>query len=252
MYPELSGKNALVTGAARGFGRAIAIRLAREGITVVVNYRRSKSDAQSVVDEITGFGGRAIALRGDVGDEESLDRLFEGIASELGRLDILVSNAAFGIPGAVMEATRKYWDITMSNSAYSLPALAQRAVPLMPEGWGRIISMTSHGGQRALEAYGLMGAAKGALESLTRALAIELAPKGILVNGILAGVTDTKSLRSIPDAEKLLRYVEQRTPLGRLVLPEDVADVAAFLCSDQARMICGHFIVVDGGMSAQA
>ncbi len=252
MYPELAGKQALVTGAARGFGKAIALRLAKEGVTVVVNYRRSKSDAQAVVDEIASLGGKAISLRGDVGDDEALDKLFEGIKSELGSLDIVVSNAAFGIPGAVMESTRKYWDLTMSSSAYSLPALAQRAVPLMPDGWGRIISMTSHGGQKALEAYGLMGAAKGALESLTRALAVELAPKGILVNGILAGVSDTKSLRSVPDAEKLLRYVEERAPLKRLVQAEDVADVAAFLCSDQARMICGQFIVVDGGLSILA
>jgi enoyl-[acyl-carrier protein] reductase III len=252
MYPELNGKHALVTGAARGFGKAIALRLAKEGVTVVVNYRRSKSDAQSVVEEIETLGGKAISLRGDVGDDNALDTLFEGIKSELGRLDILVSNAAFGIPGSVMESTRKYWDLTMSSSAYSLPALAQRAVPLMPNGWGRIISMTSHGGQKALEAYGLMGAAKGALESLTRALAVELAPKGILVNGILAGVSDTKSLRSVPDAEKLLRYVEERAPLKRLVQAEDVADVAAFLCSDQARMICGQFIVVDGGLSILA
>lgn len=252
MYPELSGRHALVTGAARGFGRAIAIRLAGEGATVAVNYRRSKSDAQAVVDEITASGGKAIALRADVGDDEALDRMFAEIRTQLGHLDIVVSNAAFGIPGAVMESTRKYWDLTMSNSAYSLPALAQRAVPLMPEGWGRIISMTSHGGQKALEAYGLMGAAKGALESLTRALAIELAPMGILVNGVLAGVSDTKSLRSIPDAEKLLEHVKGRTPLGRLVTPEDIADVVAFLCSDQARMICGQFITVDGGMSAMA
>ncbi len=252
MYPELDGKNALVTGAARGFGRAIAIRLAREAVTVVVNYRRSKSDAQSVVEEIIASGGKAIALRADVGDDEALDRMFEEIKSQIGRLDIVVSNAAFGIPGAVMESTRKYWDLTMSSSAYALPALAQRAVPLMPEGWGRIISMTSHGGQKALESYGLMGAAKGALESLTRTLAIELAPKGILVNGILAGVSDTKSLRSLPIAEGLLRYAEQRTPVGRLVTPEDIADVVAFLCSDQARMICGQFITVDGGMGILA
>lgn len=165
MHCKLSGKNALVTGAARGFGRSIALRLARDGATVVVNYRRSKSDAQSVVEEIEAIGGKAIALRGDVGDDQSLDRMFEKIKSELGFLDILVSNAAFGVPGKVMESTERYWDITMASSARSLVSLSQRAVPLMRDNWGRIISITSEGGTRVLEGYGLVGAAKGALES---------------------------------------------------------------------------------------
>jgi enoyl-[acyl-carrier protein] reductase III len=249
MYLDLKDKNALVTGAARGFGRAIALKLAENGATVVVNYRRSKTDALNVVQEIEQHGGRAIALRGDVGDDDSLDRLFEGIKSELGSLDIVVSNAAFGVPGTIMESSKRYWDITMASSARSLVNLAQRAVPIMPEGWGRIISITSEGGTRVLEGYGLVGAAKGALEALTRGLAAELAPRGILVNGIMAGVADTKSFRSIPGAEKMLQKAIERTPVGRVVEPQDVADVVAFLCSENARMICGQFIVVDGGLS---
>jgi enoyl-[acyl-carrier protein] reductase III len=249
MYSELNGKNVLVTGAARGFGRAIALRLASDGATIVVNFRRSKSDAQEVVEEIERLGAKAIALRGDVGDDDSLDRMFEGIKSELGSLDIVVSNAAFGVPGSVLDSTKRYWDITMSASARSLVSLAQRAVPLMPEKWGRLISITSEGGTRVLDGYGLVGAAKGALESLTRSLAVELAPRGILVNGIMAGVADTKSFRSIPGAEAMLQKAIDRTPVGRVVEPKDVADVVAFLCSDEARMICGQFIVVDGGLS---
>lgn len=249
VYQELSGKHALVTGATRGFGRAIAVRLADEGVAVVVNYRRSKSDAQAVVDEIEKRGGRAIAIRGDVGDEESLDRMFEAIQGELGRLDILVANAAFGVPGPVLEATAKHWDVTMAASARSLLDLAKRALPLMPAGWGRIISITSEGAQRALPGYGIVGAAKGALEALTRTLAVELAPRGILVNGVMAGLSDTKSFRAVPGAEEALREAKARTPVGRIVEPEDVAKVVAFLASDQASMICGQFIVVDGGRS---
>jgi enoyl-[acyl-carrier protein] reductase III len=252
MYPELNGKHALVTGAARGFGRAIAMRLAAEGATVVVNYRRSKTDANNVVGEIEAAGGKAIALRGDMGNEESLDRLFEEIAEQLGRLDILVANAAFGIPGPLMNSTSKHWDVTMSSSARSLLDLTKRAVPLMTSDHKRIVSITSSGGHRVLARYGLMGIAKGALESLTRSLAVELAPQGILVNGVLAGVADTKSLRSIPGVEDLLDSAEKHTPVGRLVLPEDVADAVTFLVSDQARMICGHFVVVDGGYEVLA
>jgi enoyl-[acyl-carrier protein] reductase III len=220
-------------------------------VAVVVNYRRSKTEALSVVDEIHAIGGTAIALRGDVGSEESLDRLFESIRSEFGNLDILVSNAAFGIPGNLMDATSHYWEVTMASSAWSLLGLAQRAVPMM-KGWGRIISLTSSGGQRVLPSYGLMGVAKSALEALTRGLAVDLAQSGILVNGVLAGVSDTKSLHSIPGADELLRHSVEKTPLGRAVTAEDVADVVAFLCSNQARMICGQFIVVDGGLGILA
>ncbi len=247
MYPELKGKSALVTGAARGFGRAIAIRLAQEGAEVVVNYRRSMTDAQKVVDEITSAGGAAIALRADIGNEESLDKMFESIKHELKHLDIVVANAAFGVPGNLMTTTSRYWDVTLASSARSLLNLAQKAVPLMQNNWGRIISITSDGGQRVIPGYGVVGPAKAALESLTRGLAYELAGRGIVVNGVLAGLADTKSSRSIPGADKVIEHAKFHTPAGRIVEPEDVARVVAFLASDEAKMICGQFIVVDGG-----
>jgi enoyl-[acyl-carrier protein] reductase III len=247
MYPELSGKHALVTGAARGFGRAIAINLARHGVKVVVNYRRSMTDAQQTVDAIRSIGGEAIAIRADVGRQDSLEKLFSAIKAEWGHLDIVVANAAFGVPGNLMDATAKYWDITMASSARSLIDLARLAVPLMTMNYGRIISITSDGGQKVIPGYGVVGAAKAALESLTRGLAYELAPKGILVNGILAGLADTKSARSIPGAAEVIKHAKFHTPLKRIVEPEDIARVVAFLASEEAGMICGQFIVVDGG-----
>ncbi len=247
MYPELNGKHALVTGATRGFGRAIALRLASEGVKVVVNYRRSKTEAAEVVDAIEALGGEAVALRGDVGREESLDRLFAEVAEAYGALEILVANAAFGVPGALMETTGKHWDVTMQASAQSLLALAQRAAPLMRDGWGRIVSITSEGGQRVLPGYGVVGIAKAALEALTRSLAVELAEKGILVNGVLAGIADTRSMRSIPGADEMVETAIRKTPVGRMIEPEDVANAVAFLVSDQASMVVGEFITVDGG-----
>jgi len=124
--------------------------------------------------------------------------------------------------------------------------LAQYAAPIMPSG-GRILSITSYGGQRVLEDYGVVGPAKSAVEGLTRTLAVELAPKGISVNGIMPGVADTKSFRAINNAEKTLNEVRKRTPTGTLVTPEQVANVTAFMCSNQSEMINGQFIVVDGG-----
>jgi enoyl-[acyl-carrier protein] reductase III len=246
MYPELAGKTALVTGASRGFGRAIAYRLASEGARVVVNYRRSMTEANCVVEEIISRGGEAVAIRGDVGKEASLDKVFTEIDSRFGSLDIIVANAAFGIPGNLMDASPKYWDITMSASARSLLDMARRAVPMM-NGWGRIVSITSDGGQKVIPGYGVVGPAKAALESITRGLAHELAPKGVIVNGVLAGLADTKSARSIPGAVEVMDHARFHTPMGRIVNGDDIARVVAFLCSNEAEMICGQFIVVDGG-----
>jgi enoyl-[acyl-carrier protein] reductase III len=246
MYPELKDRIALVTGATRGFGRAIALHLAGEGVQVIINYRRSKPEALAVVEEIEQMGGSAVALRADVGKEEKLDIMFKQIREIFGRLDILVANAAFGAPGKLLEATRRHWDITMNASAYSLLSLAQRAVPLMAKG-GHIVSITSEGARLVLPGYGVVGPAKGALEAITRTLAVELAPRGILVNGVMAGLADTKSFKAIAAHDQVLEEVRSRTPVGRNVTPEDVARVVTFLTSDQASMICGHFVMVDGG-----
>jgi enoyl-[acyl-carrier protein] reductase III len=205
------------------------------------------ADARKVVDEIEAIGGSAIALRADVGKEAALDRMFETIAAEFGKLDIVVANAAFGVPGNLIDASSKHWEFTMAASARSLLDLAKRAVPMMKQGYGRIISITSDGGQRVIPGYGVVGPAKAALESLTRGLAVELAPRGILVNGILAGLADTKSSRSIPGFDKVIDHAQFHTPLGRIAEPDDIARVVSFLASEEAAMICGQFIVVDGG-----
>jgi enoyl-[acyl-carrier protein] reductase III len=252
MYPELSGKISLVTGAARGFGRAIALRLGREGAVVIVNYRRSMSDAAQVVDEIKALGAEAVAMRADIGKPESLSKMFGQIKEQFGRLDILVANAAFGVPGKLMEATGKYWDITMSSSARSLLDMAQQAVPLMNGGYGRIISISSDGGQKVIPGYGLMGPAKAALESLTRGLAYELAGKKIVVNGVLAGLADTKSANSVPGASEIIAHARFHTPRLRIVDPEDIAKTVAWLASNEADMVCGQLIVVDGGRNIVA
>lgn len=254
MYPELQGKYALVTGASRGFGREIALRLAREGVNVIVNYRRSKSDAQMVADEINsgGAGVRAVALRGDVGDEESLHKLFDAIKGEFPRLDIVVANAAFGVPGELMEATVRHFEVTMSASARSLLHLAQHAVPMMSGGWGRIVSITSEGGQKVLPGYGVVGPAKAALESITRYLAVELAQKGIVVNGVMAGPCFTRSFGAIPGAKERVEQTVCRAPMRRLIEEKDVANTVAWLCSNEAGMIVGQFIFVDGGCSITA
>ena len=246
MYDELNKKVALITGASRGFGRAIALRLAKEGCEVIINYRRSKTEAEDVLREVAQLGGSGIAIRADVGNPDKVMAMMDTIKEEYGRVDILVANASFGIPGKIMDATAKYWEVTMNSSARSLLMLSQLCEPMM-RGWGRIVVVTSYGGQRVLPGYGVVGPAKSAVEGLMRAIAIELAPKGILVNGVMPGISDTKSLRAIPDVEDVLERAKNLCPTKELVTGDQVSNVVAFLCSDQAEMICGQFIIVDGG-----
>jgi enoyl-[acyl-carrier protein] reductase III len=246
MYPELKGRHALITGATRGFGRAIALRLASEGVSIAVNYRRSRSAAEEAVQEIKELGVDSFAVRADIGREDVLQSMFDEVRERFGKLEILIANAAWGVPGSLLESKSKHWEVTLAASARSLLNMTQMAVPLM-NGWGRVVSITSDGGQRVLPGYGVVGPAKAALESVTRGLAFELAPRGIIVNGVLAGLADTRSFRMIPGSDKVIEHAKSHTPVGRIIDPDDIANVVAFLVSDQAKMICGHFVTVDGG-----
>ena len=240
------GKIALVTGASRGIGRSIALKLAAEGAEVILNYRRSKTECEDVLNEIANLGGNGIAVRADVGNEDKTEALFQVIREEYGRLDILIANASFGIPGNILDATNKYWDVTLNATSRSILHCAINAAQLMPNG-GNIVTVTSYGGQRVLPGYGVVGPAKAAVEGLTRSLAVELAPKNIVVNGVMPGITDTKSLRAIENVDGIIDRVTKDTPAGRLVTPEDVAQVVDFLCTPAASMIIGQFIIIDGG-----
>jgi enoyl-[acyl-carrier protein] reductase III len=245
-FMKHKGKVALITGASRGIGRSIALRLASEGADVILNYRRSKTECESVLEEIADMGGSAIAIRADVGNENKTQAMFEIIKDRYQTIDILIANASFGIPGNILDATNRYWDVTFNATARSIFHCALEASKLMPTG-GNIVTVTSYGGQRVLEGYGVVGPAKAAVEGLTRSLSVELAKKNIVVNGVMPGITDTKSFRAINSADDIIESVQQQTPMGRLVTPEDVANVVNFLCTPEASMIVGQFIIIDGG-----
>ena len=246
MLRKHEGKIALVTGASRGIGRAIALQLVKDGAEVILNYRRSKTECESVLEEIADLGGSAIAIRADVGNDEKTEAMFHVINEQYGKLDILIANASFGIPGNILDANTRYWDITINATARSILHCAINSALLMKDG-GNIVTVTSYGGQRVLPGYGVVGPAKAAVEGLTRSLAVELAPKNITVNGVMPGITDTKSLRAIENVESIIERVRRDTPSGRLVTPEDVAEVVTFLCTPAASMIVGQFIIIDGG-----
>jgi enoyl-[acyl-carrier protein] reductase III len=222
MSAPLTGKVALVTGAARGIGRAIALKLAAAGCDVAVNYYNSHDQAEAVCAEIHAMGRRAIAIKASVAMPDNVDELFVELRRHFDRLDIVVSNAASGVLRPATEMELKHWRWCMETNALALNFLAQRAVSLMPQG-GRIIAISSLGAQRAMTGYGFIGASKAALESLVRTLAQELGPRGIRVNAVSAGVVDTDALRYFSNREELLASFAQRSPAGPTLTPEDVA-----------------------------
>ena len=246
MSAPLAGKVALVTGAARGIGRAIAQKLASAGCDVAVNYYNSAEEAEALCAEIRAMGRRACALQASVGIPDSVDDMFVEFGKHFDHLDILVSNAASGVLKPALEMTLKHWRWCLETNALALNLLAQRAVPLMSAG-ARIIAMSSLGASRAMPDYGFIGASKAALESLVRTLAQELGPRQIRVNAVSAGVVDTDALRYFPNREELLANFAHRTPAGPVLTPQDVAGAVYLLCLPEAAMITGHTLVVDGG-----
>ena len=241
-----AGASVLVTGGTRGIGREIALRFAREGAArVAVGYLRGDAAAEETAGELRALGAEPVLVRGNVASE----RVAREVA-ELGPLDVLVHSAATGVLRPALETEDKHWDWTLGANARSLLSLTRAAAPSMPDG-SSIVAISSLGAQLVMENYVLVGTSKAALESLVRYLAVELAPRGIRVNAVSAGVVDTGALEHFPNREEMLA-AGARNPVGRLVTAADVAGAVAFLCSDDAAMVRGQTLVVDGGFSVLA
>jgi enoyl-[acyl-carrier protein] reductase III len=244
----MSQKVALVTGSSRGIGKATAIRLAKEGYDIVINYARSKTKALETAAEIEALGRKALVVKANVGDVEKINYLFAEIKKEFGRLDVFVNNAASGVQRPLMELEESHWDWTMNINSKALLFCAQEAAKLMDQG-GKIVSISSLGSIRYLENYTVVGVSKAALEALTRYLAVELAGKNIIVNAVSGGVVDTEALKHFPNRDELLAEAQQKTPAGRMVEIDDMVNAIMFLLSDGSSMIRGQTIIVDGGVS---
>ena len=236
----------LVTGGTRGIGLATAHRLVRDGAgRVVLGYLRNDTAAEAAAAEIRGAGVEVDLVRGNVASESTIAKL-----AAAGPYRVVVHNAATGVIRPALETEDKHWDWTMNANARSMLALTRATAPTMEAG-SAVVAISSLGSHRVLDNYILIGTSKAALESVMRYLAVELAPQGIRVNAVSAGVVDTAALEWFPNRDEMLATVD-RTPAGRLVEPDDVAAAVSFLCSGDAAMVCGQTLIVDGGFSLPA
>lgn len=244
---RLVNKTALVTGAGRGIGRAISLKLAEEGAKIIVNYANDQAAAASLVDEIASAGGSAVAVRADLSKLDHIDRMFHEIAGHATAIDILVNNAGRGTGGlpTLDSLTPEDYDYMFDLNARGLFFVTQRAVRLMPDG-GRIINISSSSSQTRQPGLSAYAGSKAATEAFTRIWSTELAKRKITVNAILPGIVETDLIQQNLGPELAKKY-GNAVPLGRLGQPDDIADVVAFLGSGEARWITGECIKVSGG-----
>ena len=248
MAPSLEGHVALITGASRGIGRAIALRLASEGAKIAVNYNSGESPANELVEEISAQGGEALALQADVADESQVKQMVAAVCKQWNRIDILVNNAGIRNDRLLMRMTTAEWDDTLNVNLRGAFFCTKAVLPLMVrQRRGRIINMSSVVGVAGNPGQANYAASKAALIGLTKSVAKEVARRNITANALAPGYILTGMVEEL--SEDLKAQVLSRVPMNRLGVPEDIAGIVAFLCTDEASYITGQVIRIDGGLA---
>lgn len=242
---SLDGKVALVTGASRGIGASIARALSRNGADVAVNYHHDRSAAERICAELSAAGAQTTAFQANVARRDAARAMVEAVAARFGRIDILVNNAGIFGTRPFGENDPAFIENQFQVNAFSVVHVTEAAVAHMPQPGGRIVNVSSNLAAAPRPGTAIYSAAKAAVDVITRGFAMELGPRGITVNAVAPGVTRTDMTSGLPDAVRAM--VKEATPLRRLAEPDDIADIVAFLVSDQARWITGRTILTDGG-----
>jgi 7-alpha-hydroxysteroid dehydrogenase len=249
---ELAGKVAIVTGAGRNIGRAIALKLARSGAALVVNARANAVEANGVVREIEASGGRAVSVIGDVADAKVADALAAAALKQFGRIDILVNNAGGWLPRPMMETSEKAFDAAHRFNVTAPFVLIKLAVPVMiAHDGGAIVNISSRAASMVQQGFTAYGTAKAGVSFLTRLAAPELAPK-IRINAIEVGGVQTAALEMVLSDDSVRRELEDNTPLRRVGQVEDIAACVVYLASPAASWVTGKIFEVDGGVEHPA
>lgn len=244
---DLTGRRALITGGSRGLGAVLAQTLAAHGAHVHINYVRHAAEAEATLQAIRDAGGSGELAPANLTRPEEIRAMVTGPLRE--GLDILIHSAAIGSFKPAHEVRANQWDLSMNVNARALLLCVQEALPALTARSGRVIAVSSLGSERVIPSYGAIGVSKAALESLTRYLGVELAPRGVHVNAVSGGLLDLPSVRHHPGFEPLAADTIRRTPAQRLGTADDIARIVLFLCSPLSDWMVGQTLVADGGMS---
>lgn len=246
--PKLSKKVAIVTGASKGIGAAIAEKFADEGAAVVVNYGRSAKEAEAVVSRIKQKGGKAVAVQADISKLSDIQALFRKTEQEFGPVDILVNNAGVYEFVPLHDVTEEHFDRQFDLNVKGLVFATKEAVKAFGNRGGNVINVSSFVSTAQVPNGAVYASTKAAVDAITRSLAAELGPLNIRVNSVLPGAVVTEGTNNMPNAKEMFSHFVSRTPLGRVGQPEDVANTVAFLASDEAGWLTGEAIYTSGGL----